>query len=619
MPHDTKFGHYRLIRPLGSGGIGEVHLAFDPEHSREVALKLLPLSRATAGRVEAEKHRVALQKKISAEVPQIAAVHDHGERDGYYFVDMEYVDGQELQAISSSIDERRSVAIARGLSSVIERCHRFEPTGRQVPGIAHGRLRSDTIYIQPGDRVRILDLGQATLAPSSSDLDADLWACGVALYQLLFDQLPFPGESAESNYRPAAVRQPLATSDRDVSVGLHQILQRCLNPRPSLRYQSAEDLANDLAACRLDEPRDTTNGAPDQGSALTPATASIEDEAANEFIFQTRDAPETSTAPDPPASAPSARPSTASPSRSSALPTLPTRKLGAPRPWHRRLAVAVALAALLLFANELAIGVQCHNLDRQIESGSLDLDQGIERLIELDQRCLIGLGSRDTKDKLKHLVLEDVNPVLESFHDDVPLYPSKDLQIAALRLERLLSLDDSNDTVAKHRVCVGHLACYAAESARSLGDHREAAASRKEAIRAFREAARRTARMPGRHPAPHMGLARVYSESPVDLESLEKALKDAAAAGFYGEPAILIRARAHLRLGRQELEDSSNHVDVRQQVDQICQKARPRFEDAQNLYDEILNSPTASIGRNEAWQGLQEIEQRLRDLGDYFC
>ena len=94
---DTNFPHYRVVRKLGAGGMGEVYLAEDSRLDRKVALKVL-LSEFVAN--EDRLRRFILEAKAAAALshPNIAHIYEVGEADGAHYIAMEFVDGDTLTA-----------------------------------------------------------------------------------------------------------------------------------------------------------------------------------------------------------------------------------------------------------------------------------------------------------------------------------------------------------------------------------------------------------------------------------------------------------------------------------------------------------------------------------------
>jgi serine/threonine protein kinase len=90
-------GHYRIVRLLGSGGMGQVYHAFDTELRRDVALKLLPESQ-----VSDPARRLRFEREVRAIAtlnhPPVVTLYAAGESDGRLFLTLEYVDGETLSS-----------------------------------------------------------------------------------------------------------------------------------------------------------------------------------------------------------------------------------------------------------------------------------------------------------------------------------------------------------------------------------------------------------------------------------------------------------------------------------------------------------------------------------------
>ena len=159
--------------------------------------------------LQAEKNGVALQEQLSRVAPQVAAVYEWGEDDGFFWVAMEYVAGTDLsqRLARGPLPEDRAASIACQLCDMLEACHNFsaEVGGRKVYGIVHGDIKPENIRLQDDDRVRVLDFGIAKLLSQTRkftvnlfgslpytpperldrggvDRHSDLWAVGVVLY-----------------------------------------------------------------------------------------------------------------------------------------------------------------------------------------------------------------------------------------------------------------------------------------------------------------------------------------------------------------------------------------------------------------------------------------------------
>src|SRR3954469_14739368 len=97
-PASRKIGKYEILRKLGRGGMADVYLAIDTKLGYQVALKLIEHApdADTRDTIAAERRGAVLQAHLSAIDPRVAGVYDSNDADGYFYVAMEYVDGQDL-------------------------------------------------------------------------------------------------------------------------------------------------------------------------------------------------------------------------------------------------------------------------------------------------------------------------------------------------------------------------------------------------------------------------------------------------------------------------------------------------------------------------------------------
>ncbi len=154
MAPDRLGGRYRILSPLGAGGMGEVFLAEDTRLERRVAVKLLP---ASAGDDAIARERLRREALAAAALdhPFICKVFEIGDADGRFFIVMEYVEGETLHASSrrALLPLRQVIDIAHELAQALDAAHRR--------GILHRDLKPANVMMTSQGHVKVLDFGLA--------------------------------------------------------------------------------------------------------------------------------------------------------------------------------------------------------------------------------------------------------------------------------------------------------------------------------------------------------------------------------------------------------------------------------------------------------------------------
>jgi Tol biopolymer transport system component/serine/threonine protein kinase len=271
LPPGTRLGAYTIVAPLGAGGMGQVYRARDPRLDRDVAIKVLSAQLAADPAALARFEREAMSvAKLSH--PNILSIFEFVQDGGTAFVVTELVEGETLRARleGGALPARRAVAyalqIARGMAAAHTR------------GIVHRDLKPENVMIARDDHVKILDFGLAkSIEPSHTeqtrvvsvattagtvlgtfgymapeqvralDVDhrADMFAFGAVLYEMLSGERAFRGETAADTMTAILTKDPpdLDVIRLSISPSLDRIVRRCLEKSPSMRFQSANDLA----------------------------------------------------------------------------------------------------------------------------------------------------------------------------------------------------------------------------------------------------------------------------------------------------------------------------------------------------------------------------------------
>jgi len=260
--------HYRLIEPIGEGGMGVVWKAEDTKLGRTVALKVLP--EAVAADPE---RRARLQREARAAAalnhPSIVTLYAVEEADGVLFLTMELVEGRPLDHLipEGGMPLERLLEIATAVSDALAAAH--------DRGIVHRDLKPANVLVTDDGRVKVLDFGlakdtrpadpsQATvtaadptalgmvvgtpayMSPEQAmgravDHRSDLFSLGVMLYQMGSGTLPFRGQSwaelVSALLRDTA--RPLGEARGDLPPAFAVLVDRCLAREAEGRPASA--------------------------------------------------------------------------------------------------------------------------------------------------------------------------------------------------------------------------------------------------------------------------------------------------------------------------------------------------------------------------------------------
>lgn len=280
--------HYKILSPLGAGGMGEVYLAEDTRVGRKVALKLLPeyLMR------DVERSRRFQQEAravIALNHPNIVTVYEIGEADSTQFIASELVKGDTLRARLSGapmkINEALDIAIQ--VANALAEAHR--------EGVVHRDIKPENVMIRPDGYVKVLDFGIAKLIEhgvSSNSTEAptlvkvetnpgmvlgtahymspeqarglpvdartDIWSLGAVLYEMVAGRVPFEG-ATPSDVIAAILNQqppPLARFAREVPEALEVIIDTALAKDRDERYHAVTEMLGALR--RLKQRVDST-------------------------------------------------------------------------------------------------------------------------------------------------------------------------------------------------------------------------------------------------------------------------------------------------------------------------------------------------------------------------
>jgi eukaryotic-like serine/threonine-protein kinase len=284
-------GRYEVLEELGHGAMGSVFKAHDPAMGRTVALKTI-LAAALAGD-KGEEYRARFYREAHAAGklahPGIVPVFDVGEQDGTPFLVMEYVEGRTLSAAAwggERFTVERSCEVGQQIAEALGYAHR--------KGVIHRDIKPANILMTSpeaygSERARITDFGVAKLAAGDMtstgqllgtpafmppeqytgaqvDGRADLFSLGVILYGLVTGERPFTGDTMTAVSYKVVHTEPVPPRRLNPSIPqrLDEVILKCLAKSPADRFQTGEELAQELAALR---------GVPITASAMRSAVA----------------------------------------------------------------------------------------------------------------------------------------------------------------------------------------------------------------------------------------------------------------------------------------------------------------------------------------------------------
>jgi len=267
--------NYRIVRQIGSGGMGEVYLAEDIRLNRKVALKLLP-PHFTVNPDRVRRFEREARAASALNHPNIVTIYEIKQSGSTHFIATEFVEGKTLRQV---INEK-PLRLSEILNVAIQVADAL--SGAHAAGIVHRDIKPENIMVHRQGYVKVLDFGLAKLnaqpgldsdpdrttllrsnpglvmgtvqymSPEQArgkkvDARADIWSLGVVLYELLAGRVPFEGETP-SHVMVALMENelPSVTNYVNASPELERIVTKALRKQPRERYQSASDLAKDL-------------------------------------------------------------------------------------------------------------------------------------------------------------------------------------------------------------------------------------------------------------------------------------------------------------------------------------------------------------------------------------
>jgi serine/threonine protein kinase/tetratricopeptide (TPR) repeat protein len=266
QPGSVLGGRYEIIKTLGEGGMGAVYKAKDLALDRLVALKVIrPELAKNPAIIDRFKQELLLSHRVTHR--NVIRIYDLGEGDGVQFITMEYIEGRDLRSL---IHERKKFPPQEAVQILEQVCLALDAA--HSVGIIHRDLKPQNIMIDDTGRVLVMDFGLARtlegdgmtqtgalvgtmeyMSPEQAlaqelDQRSDLFSAGLILFEMLTGQVPFKADSAIASLLKRTRERAITISeiDREIPGTLSNIVSRCLERDPKLRYQTSQEVLQDL-------------------------------------------------------------------------------------------------------------------------------------------------------------------------------------------------------------------------------------------------------------------------------------------------------------------------------------------------------------------------------------
>jgi serine/threonine protein kinase/Tfp pilus assembly protein PilF len=277
------FGHYEIVRQIGTGGMGEVYLAEDKKLDRKVALKILNEKFSRDG---SNLNRFIQEAKAASALnhPNILTIYEFGEAEDAQFIVSEFIKGKTLREIFKEKTLKLSEVLDISVQITNALCTAHEAH------LVHRDIKPENIMIRPDGYVKVLDFGLAKLIEQKNksilgledstvkqnqtakgvilgtinymspeqakgervDERTDIFSFGVVIYEMMAGRTPFAGDSVSETFANLinAEPQPLSRFASNVPDELQRIVAKMIRKNKGERYQMMKDVLADLKDLR---------------------------------------------------------------------------------------------------------------------------------------------------------------------------------------------------------------------------------------------------------------------------------------------------------------------------------------------------------------------------------
>jgi serine/threonine protein kinase/Tfp pilus assembly protein PilF len=293
--------HYKIIRKVGSGGMGVVYEAEDSQLGRHVALKFLPPDLAQDTQL-LERFQREARAASSLNHPNICTIHAIEQHERRHFIVMELLEGKTLEQkmTRQPMELNQLLPLAIQIADALESAH--------AKGIVHRDMKPANLFLTDRGQIKILDFGLAKVSATSGtaeqpetmiseltskgstvgtvsymspeqargqlvDARTDLFSTGTVLYQLATGTMPFQGDTSAVIFDGILNRDPRPAAEFNPSLPADfvRILEKALEKDRNLRCQTATELKTDLS--RLKRDLESSKGRPKAKGDSDPSVA----------------------------------------------------------------------------------------------------------------------------------------------------------------------------------------------------------------------------------------------------------------------------------------------------------------------------------------------------------
>lgn len=274
---NTNLGDYRLQELIAVGGMARVYLGIDTRLERRAAIKVLELDQEWVDETIIQRFEREAKSVAALEHDNIITIYQYGQRDGAYFIAMQYIDGQDMRKLLKSYRKREEIMpIERGLNLMGQVAAALDFA--HAAGIIHRDIKPSNILLTRDDKAILTDFGlvlrntdntmgtafgtpryiapEQAIASQQAVPESDGYSLAIIMYEILTGATPFDGETPMEIALAHVSDMPDPPTKRksDLPTEIDDVLMRALSKQPHERYPTATEFVNAVKAVFGDTP-----------------------------------------------------------------------------------------------------------------------------------------------------------------------------------------------------------------------------------------------------------------------------------------------------------------------------------------------------------------------------